>query len=190
MSYQLHTQLQPFVLGWDQYCFVFAEDEFGETNQFLVNYAGEILDSGDLDVVPDDLLKLIQSAAKEAFDHKSDDWAIIENMLVWTQHFFHRHWNNRYIGKEPPKWSAPIPINAMDSLQDSDNQSLYACLKDHHVVNLYLGRGKSVDQNLTPSMGKHLEVMRIEFERDEAYLAKALEQFLVVKMLIQNCSSR
>lgn len=187
MSYQLTAQLQSFVLGSDQYCFVFAKDELGEINQFLVNYAGEVLDAGDLDVIPDGLLKSVQSLAKEAFNHKSEDWAITENMLVWTQHFFHRHWNNRYLGKEPPKWSNPIPFNAIESLQQSDSYSLYACLKDHHVIDLYVGKNKITDENQSPSMGEQLEnvgVMRIEFDRDESYMAKALEQFLVDKLAL------
>ena len=64
MPYYLTAQLQSFVLGSDQYCFVFAKNELGEINQFLVNYAGEVLDAGDLDVIPDGLLKLVQSSQK------------------------------------------------------------------------------------------------------------------------------
>ena len=181
MAYQINAQLQAFILGWDQDCYVFTKDDAGETNQFIVNYAGEILDSGDLDVIPDDLLKLVQSAAKEAFDHKAQDWAITENMLVWTYHFFNRHWNNRYFGKEPPKWSVPIPVDTIDSLQQTNSQTLFAYVDGHHVIGLSVGRGKYTDENQTPSMG-NLEVMRIEFDKDQAYMAKALEQFLVMKL--------
>lgn len=89
MKYEvLSARLEPAVLGWDQNCFVFVKNETGDIDQFVVSRYGEILDTGDIEMIPKNLLKAIKASAKKAFESEPNQLATIENLLICTRHFF------------------------------------------------------------------------------------------------------
>ena len=66
MAYKLFAaSLEANILGWEQNCWVWVENEEDPEDQvqFLVSKKGEILDSEDMEVVPEYLVKLVRKAA-------------------------------------------------------------------------------------------------------------------------------
>ena len=205
MKYEvISAQLEPPVLGWNQNCFVFTKNESGDIDQFIVSRHGEILDSGEMEFIPGDLQKTIKTSAIKAFESTPNQLATIENLLICTQHFFNRHWNQQFIGIKPPKWSDPSPIKENCPLPNHDKQGVYAFVKDHDVT--YIGvatskgsgpyRGHGIGNRFQAyakyvngqyqAIDVHLKeagkVMTIGFEIEEAYLANALELYLIAKL--------
>ena len=203
MSYHVTAHLEPFILGCDQYCLVFSKDDAGETNQFIVDRFGEILDSGELETVPEDLLQLVKQSAKEQFDKNPNSLATVENLLVWTHHFFERHWNLPLIGIKPPKWSEPTPVKEPFP-PNGNKQGVYAFVKGNIVTYIGVGTSKGSGLYRGHGIGKRFQsyakyvdgqyqavderlkeagrAMTIGFEIEEAYLANALELFLIAKL--------
>lgn len=70
MKYELlSAQLEPFVLGWEQNCWVWVENKEDPEDQvqFLVSKDGEILDSEDMEVIPEYLSELVRKAASTEY---------------------------------------------------------------------------------------------------------------------------
>lgn len=66
MAYKLFAaRLEANILGWEQNCWVWVENEEDPEDQvqFLVSKNGEILDSEDMEVVPEYLVELVRKAA-------------------------------------------------------------------------------------------------------------------------------
>ena len=66
MAYRLYAaSLQPNIPGWEQNCWVWVENEEEPEDQvqFLLNKDGEILDSEDMEVVPEYLVELVRKVA-------------------------------------------------------------------------------------------------------------------------------
>lgn len=205
MKYEvLSARLEPAVLGWDQNCFVFVKNESGDIDQFLVSRHGEILDVGDIEAIPKDLQQAVKASAREAFESEPNQLATIENLLVSTQHFFSRHWNRQSIGHEPPQWSSPFPIKEDCPIPNHDKQGVYAFVKGNVVTYIGVGTSKGYGLYRGHGIGKRFQAyakyvdgqyqavderlkeagkaMTIGFDINEAYLANALELYLIAKL--------
>lgn len=147
---------------------------------------------------------LRKTSAIKAFESTPNQLATIENLLICTQHFLNRHWNQQFIGIKPPEWPDPSPIKENCALPNHDKQGVYAYVKDHDVTyigvatskgsGLYRGHGigkrfqayaKFIDsqyQVVDARLKEAGQVMTIGFEIEEAYLANALELYLIDKL--------
>lgn len=66
MAYRLYAaSLQANIPGWEQNCWVWVEntEDPEDQVQFLVSKDGEILDSEEMEVVPEYLVELVRKAA-------------------------------------------------------------------------------------------------------------------------------
>ena len=127
----------------------------------------------------------------------------INELLLSTELFFNQHWNTAELG-EYPKWSDPH-FN-FGKIPNYDKQGVYAFVKDDLIT--YIGVGTSRGSGRYRGNGLSARVMKycrwnedkteyiavdprlkeagsiitIGFERDTAYLANALEIFLISKL--------
>lgn len=127
----------------------------------------------------------------------------LNELIRNTELFFEHHWNVDLLGK-PPEWS-PVHFN-FGKIPNYDKQGVYAFIKGDLVT--YIGVGTSRGTGRYRGNGLSARVMKycrwnedkteyiaidprlkdagsiitIDFERDTAYLANALEVFLISKI--------
>lgn len=127
----------------------------------------------------------------------------IKKLREATEKFFELHWNAEKMDKKaPPSWQGPAQIVGGKSLPNFDKQGCYVFATDNEVVTyvgvgvarvggIYRGRGisnrfhaycKYVDgvyQAVDPRLKAAGNVWTIGFEIADAYLALALEAYLI-----------
>ena len=130
--------------------------------------------------------------------------ANLENLLEYTEDFFQNHWNGEKLGL-PPSWSS-IHTD-FRKIPNYDKQGVYAFVKDDEIT--YIGVGTSRGGGLYRGNGLSARVMKycrwidksnniygpidarlkeagaivtIGFEQDHAYLANALEIYLISRL--------
>lgn len=127
----------------------------------------------------------------------------ILNLLKNTDYFFRDHWNDKTLGKHP-QWSN-IHTNFNQSIPNYDKQGVYAFVKGDEIT--YIGVGTSRGSGRYRGNGLSARVMKycrwldketygpiderlkdagalvtIGFEQEHAYLANALEIYLISKL--------
>lgn len=125
----------------------------------------------------------------------------INDLVRLTEEFFSRHWNRDQL-QDPPSWSGLYKFEG--SLPNYDKQGVYAFVKENFVTYIgvgtsfgggrYAGHGlgkrfqaysKVIDGRHTPTDPRLVDagcMMTIGFPQDIAYLANALELFLIGRM--------
>jgi hypothetical protein len=127
----------------------------------------------------------------------------LDNLKHLTNEFFAMHWNSEYLKSEFPEWSDIYQFEG--SLPNYDKQGVYAFVKSGEVTyigvgassngtGLYAGHGlgkrfqaysKVENGRHTPSDPRLIDagsMITIGFEPKHAYLAYALEMYLVGKI--------
>lgn len=159
------------------------------------------------------LLRPATSAHKLRRDSKEREGnmeATTENLKLLTSEFFGKHWNNLVLRTEPPSWSEQYRFNG--SLPNHDKQGVYAFVKGNVITYIgvatskgggrYRGHGlgkrfqaysKVVDDAHTPTDARLIDagaMMTIGFSQDHAYLANALELFLIGRLDTEHNANR
>lgn len=126
----------------------------------------------------------------------------LSNLILNTQAFFKIHWNETILGM-PPQWSAIH--NDFRKIPNYDKQGVYAFVKGEEIT--YIGVGTSRGGGIYRGNGLSARVMKycrwldketygpiderlkdagalvtIGFEQEHAYLANALEIYLISKL--------
>lgn len=134
----------------------------------------------------------------------------IGNLKSLTVEFFHKHWNDQVLGGEPPVWSEAYRFEG--SLPNHDRQGVYAFLKAEHVTYIgvatsngggkHRGHGlgkrfqaysKVVNDAHTPTDPRLIDagaLITIGFDQAHAYLANALELFLIGRLDTEHNANR
>ena len=127
----------------------------------------------------------------------------IEGLMRLTEKFFQLHWNDEAIGREPPLWSEPFSFKG-GSAPNYDKQGLYAFLKHGEITYIGVGAALGKPPYEGHGIGKRLQsytkiingvftltdarladagsIVTIGFEKEHAYLALALESYLIGRM--------
>ncbi len=129
--------------------------------------------------------------------------ATVDNLIKLTNEFFLMHWNSDIIKSKYPSWSETYRFNG--SLPNYDKQGVYAFVKDETVTYIGVGAssngtgryaghglGKRFQAYSKVEGGEHVPtdprlldagaMITIGFDPAQAYLAYALEMFLVGKI--------
>lgn len=129
--------------------------------------------------------------------------ATINSLKDLTDKFFSMHWNVELIDSDLPEWSEVYQFD--DSLPNYDKQGVYAFIKNDVVTYIGVGAssngtggyaghglGKRFQAYSKVEDGKHIPtdprlidagaMITIGFEPAQAYLAYALEMFLIGKI--------
>lgn len=129
--------------------------------------------------------------------------ATVDNLKKLTNEFFSMHWNSEVIKSKLPNWSDIYQFNG--SLPNYDKQGVYAFVKNGTVTYIGVGAssngtgryaghglGKRFQAYSKVEGGKHVPtdsrlidagaMITIGFNSAQAYLAYALEMFLVGKI--------
>ncbi|MCL6237707.1 MULTISPECIES: GIY-YIG nuclease family protein [Acinetobacter] len=128
----------------------------------------------------------------------------LENLIVCTEVFFQNHWNGKKLGL-PPSWSAVH--TDFRKIPNYDKQGVYAFVHGNEIT--YIGAGTSRGGGLYRGNGLSARVMKycrwidksnniygpiddrlkeagaivtIGFEQEYAYIANALEVFLISRL--------
>jgi hypothetical protein len=127
----------------------------------------------------------------------------LEDLIKISNQFFALHWNGELIGYNPPNWSERYTFKG--SLPNYDKQGVYAFVTDDSEITyigvgtskgsgLYRGHGLGIRFNRykkvingvhTPIDNKLTEaggMVTIGFNQDQAYLANALELYLLGRL--------
>ncbi len=126
----------------------------------------------------------------------------IENLKNLTDKFFSMHWYERIIGIKPPTWSELYTFEG--SLPNYNKQGVYVFIKGQHITyigvatsngtGIYRGHGlgkrfqaytKVINNKHTPTEKRLIDagaMLTIGFEQEQAYLANALELFLIGRL--------
>lgn len=127
--------------------------------------------------------------------------SLVSDLLRLTEEFFSKHWSKDLL-QAPPQWSAQYKFEG--SLPNHDKQGVYAFVKDDVVTYIgvgtsygggrYAGHGlgnrfqaysKVIDGAHTPTDVRLIEagsMITIGFSKEYAYLANALELYLIGRM--------
>lgn len=136
---------------------------------------------------------------------------IVSNLLELTSEFFQKHWNLASIDASAPSWSSLYKFEG--SLPSYDKQGVYAFVKGNEVTYIGVGAssngagryaghglGKRFQAYTKVQNDKHVPtdprlldaggMMTIGFEPGHAYLAYALEMFLVGRIKTEHNVNR
>lgn len=134
-----------------------------------------------------------------------------ENLKEFTTEFFSRHWNEAILGSTPPAWSERYEF--VGSLPNHDRQGVYAFITAKNVVTYigvatskggerYRGHGlgkrfqaytRVVDGAHSPTDARLSEaggMVTIGFSIEHAYIANALELFLLGRLQTEHNTNR
>lgn len=123
-----------------------------------------------------------------------------KTLMEFTEEFFRKHWNKEEIGKEPPQWSGKYFLEG--SIPNHDKQGCYAFVRGNKITYIGVGtaqgsgryRGHGIGSRFQSYMkveseGKYSAtdeklkeadyLITIGFDSEHAYLANALELFLI-----------
>ena len=127
----------------------------------------------------------------------------LTNLVGLTKEFFAKHWNASLIGKEAPEWCEPQEIRYGNPLPNHNKQGCYAFVDGEKVVYIGVGTSRGGGRYRGHGIGKRFQAyakyvngvyqivderfkrckaVTIGFEVEEAYLANALELFLIGHM--------
>lgn len=125
------------------------------------------------------------------------------NLIGLTKEFFAKHWNEALIGKKAPEWCEPQEVKYGNPLPNHDKQGCYAFVDGEAVAYIGVGTSRGGGLYRGHGIGKRFQAyakyvdgvyqivdkrfvgckaMTIGFEVEEAYLANALELFLIGRM--------
>lgn len=137
----------------------------------------------------------------------------VDNLKALTDKFFSLHWNDSCIREKPPAWSNRWIFH--NEIPNGRKQGVYAFVDQKDMVT-YIGVGTSrgskgyeghgigsrfyqayirvIDEGKYQPKDKRLEdaggVMTIGFEPAQAYIANALELFLIARLNTKHNSNR
>jgi len=134
----------------------------------------------------------------------------VSNLKSLTDKFFEAHWNDKVLGQEPPAWSEEYRF--VGNLPNHNKQGVYAFVKDGVVTyvgvatskgsNNYRGHGlgkrfqsysKVINDVHTPTDQRLIDagaMITIGFDQKHAYLANALELFLIGRIDTEHNANR
>ena len=134
----------------------------------------------------------------------------IENLQLLTSEFFQKHWNEQYLCEKHPNWSDVYRFKG--SVPNHDKQGVYAFVKEEIVTYIgvgtsqgsgkYTGHGigkrfqaytKVVNDAHTPADPRLIDagaMITIGFNKSHAYLANALELFLIGRLNTEHNANR
>lgn len=127
----------------------------------------------------------------------------LKNLKKLTKEFFSMHWNSEVIGSEYPGWSDIYEFEG--SLPNYDKQGVYAFVKNDEITYIGVGAssngsgryaghglGKRFQSYSKVEEGRHVPtdprlvdagaIITLGFNPNQAYLAYALEMFLISRM--------
>mgnify|MGYP007094536849 CR=1 FL=1 len=127
----------------------------------------------------------------------------VDNLKILTKTFFSMHWNTELLGADYPEWSDAYEF--VGSMPNHNKQGVYAFVKNGVVTYIgvggssngtgrYAGHGlgkrfqsysKVVDGRHVPTDPRLVDagaMITIGFNPEQAYLAYALEMFLIGKV--------
>lgn len=135
----------------------------------------------------------------------------LERLYELTENFFRLHWNENEIGVLAPKWSEKYIFQG-GNLPNYDKQGVYAFLKGDEVTYVGVAASKGNDNYRGQGLGKRFQsyshvvndihtpkdprlvdaggIMTIGFEPEQAYLANALELYLIGRIDTQHNINR
>ena len=128
--------------------------------------------------------------------------ANLDNLKSLTDGFFEKHWNIDILKTQPPQWSEKYEF--IGSLPNYDKQGVYAFIKCSRVTYVGVATSKGGGKYRGHGLGKRFQtytnvvddahspvdprlvdagaMVTIGFEQDHAYLANALELFLIGRL--------
>ena len=128
--------------------------------------------------------------------------ANLDNLKFLTNGFFEKHWNIDTLKTQPPQWSERYEF--IGSLPNYDKQGVYAFIKCNRVTYVGVATSKGDGRYRGHGLGKRFQaytnvvddahspvdsrlvdagaMITIGFEQDHAYLANALELFLIGRL--------
>ena len=136
--------------------------------------------------------------------------ATVGNLAALTREFFTKHWNADAIGCAPPEWSGEYRF--IGSLPNHDKQGVYAFVRGDQVTYIGVGASKGggpyrghglgsrfkaytrvIDDAHTPVDPRLVDagaMVTIGFDVDHAYLANALELYLIGRLETEHNANR
>lgn len=134
----------------------------------------------------------------------------IENLKSLTEEFFKKHWNERELGGQHPVWSGEYRFEG--SLPNYDKQGVYAFVKGNTATYIGVATSKGGGRYRGHGLGKRFQayskvendahqptdprlidagaMITIGFDQDHAYLANALELFLIGRLETEHNANR
>lgn len=135
----------------------------------------------------------------------------IEELIECSNQFFSLHWNAEAIGSNPPQWSERYTFEG--SLPNHEKQGVYAFVtKENEVTYIGVGTSKGNDRYRGHGLGKRFQaytkmlndahtptderlveaggMVTIGFNIEQAYLANALELYLLGRLKTKYNSNR
>lgn len=126
----------------------------------------------------------------------------IENLIKLTKEFFRMHWDSDYIQQESPEWSDRYTF--IGSLPNYDKQGVYSFAKDNLITYIGVGTSSGSGRYAGHGLGKRFQaytnvqndahtptdsrlveagsMFTIGFRPEQAYLANALELYLIGRL--------